>query len=97
MSVSFETVLGVKAYLFPLLSGSSKCSVASAANSKNRAAVFPTGVFMRRFPQVRGKKMTESEWVCGGVPDPVEDGYCLSPGGETSFMEKDHMLASISE
>lgn len=41
--------------------------------------------------------MIELEWVCGGVFDFVEDGYCLFFGGEISFMEKDYMLVFILE
>lgn len=41
--------------------------------------------------------MTESEWVLRGGPNPRDNSYCMTRGGEISVIEKGHMLASVSE
>lgn len=65
--MNFETILDIKAYLFSLLSGSSECHVAAAANSKTLAVMLLTTVFRRRFPSHESQEIGKSEQVFRGA------------------------------
>ena len=80
--MSFETILGVKACLFPLLSGSSKCRGWQLLLIVRVWLLQGHSRVSEEVPHGRVKNTTEPEWALGGACDWVEDGCCLSCGGE---------------